>query len=80
MPDAPIVTSPPNADTRAEERARARRLVAAWLAGAGTPPEDELRLEPLRGDAGDDICFCAGTFCWPPIDPTRGPQGRTHQR
>ncbi|MDQ7904152.1 hypothetical protein RB614_06400 [Phytohabitans sp. ZYX-F-186] len=74
MSDAPTVTSPPNADTRTEDRTRAQRLVAAWLAGTATPPEDDLRIEPLRGDAGSELCFCAGTFCWPPVPPTGGQQ------
>jgi len=78
MSDVPIITSPPNTDIRAEDRAegraRAQRLVVAWLAGTATPPEDDLRIEPLRGDASNDICFCSGTFCWPPIPPRTHPK------
>lgn len=78
MPDAPIATSPPNADSRTEDRTRARQLVTAWLAGTGTPPQDDLRIEPLRGGAADELCFCAGTFCWPPINLSSGQPARTH--
>lgn len=70
MSDAQLVTSPhTDAESRADDRRRARLLVAAWLAGAATPPDDDLRVQPLRGDVSDDICFCSGTFCWPPVDP-----------
>ena len=65
MSDASIVT-------RVDNRARAQRLVAAWIAGTATAPEDDLRIEPLRGDIGEgELCFCSGTFCWPPVEPTR---------
>lgn len=86
MSDASIVTSQPRTDST---RARAHRLVAAWLAGAATPPDDDLRVQPLRDGVGDELCFCSGTFTWPPIgvgvDPAdepavdeSGPEARAH--
>lgn len=69
MSDAPIAISRLSTATRAEDRARAQRLVAAWIAGTATPPGDDLRIEPLGSTESSPppppLCFCSGTFCWP---------------